>query len=140
VARLILNAAQVDKTKSKAGRDLVRPLAKEIRLASVAEAPKKTGAMVASSYIDYQENGSGYTAVVGYSSVVAFWQHEGTPPHREPKTAPGPMSFFWEKMGRWVVLPHLTHPGVKPNRFLTTPMKRIARAKGWKAVSYRIGP
>lgn len=57
--------------------------------------------------------------VVGvFNDPVAWWHHEGTPPHAiTPVRAPR-LVFFWKGAGHVVSLRRVQHPGTEPNPFL----------------------
>lgn len=77
-------------------------------------------------------SGVGVLGQLWNDSVVGWWLHEGTKPHHEPKTRPGPMHFFWERKGEWVTFKSVHHPGIKPVRYLTDPLKLVGKRNGFK--------
>lgn len=56
---------------------------------------------------------------VGSNDPIALWHHEGTEPHTiVPVNAPR-LVFYWKKVGAVVSALRVSHPGTRPNRFLT---------------------
>jgi hypothetical protein len=58
---------------------------------------------------------------------IALWHHEGTRPHTIRARRKPFLVFFWPKAGKVVSFKQVSHPGTKPNRFLTEPLRRVLR-------------
>jgi hypothetical protein len=58
---------------------------------------------------------------------IALWHHEGTRPHTIRARRKPLLVFFWPKAGRVVSFKQVNHPGTKPNRFLTKPLRAVLR-------------
>jgi len=131
VARLELNAAQIRLVPFRFAKQKVDRVSKVMRDTAVARIPKKTGATARKAYIKSRASGvDHYTAEIGFRTIVALWLDRGTAPHQEPMSGYGRMSFYWEKVGHWVTLYHVNHPGIKGSRFLTDTLY-IAKADGF---------
>jgi hypothetical protein len=63
--------------------------------------------------------------------VYGKWVHDGTPPHEILPRGDYPLAFYWRKVGRFVTLPRVSHPGQKPKKFLTDPLVQISARHGW---------
>jgi len=68
--------------------------------------------------------------VIAKPAYAKFLIH-GTLPHPIfPKTPGGMLRFYWVKHAKWMVLPHVNHPGTAANDFMTRGLKRGLRAAG----------
>lgn len=140
MARLEINLAQERKTTEVPARKLVEKVLRETEALARIRIPKKTGA-TSRRFVKSTVVLSGVVrGVLANTSEVGWWLHEGTPPHREPIYKPGPMHFYWEKRGKWVTLAKVHHPGIKPVRYLTDPLKLIGKENGFKVETHLIGP
>lgn len=70
-----------------------------------------------SATIFVRKIGSGDSAgyLVGSEDPRAYWVHEGTDPHRIPRSGTKRMRFYWKKAGRRVVFYKVSHPGISNN-------------------------
>lgn len=65
---------------------------------------------------------------VGSADKIALLHHEGTVPHTiVPRTAPL-LVFWWDRAGRVVYRRRVSHPGTRPNRYLTNAL-RVLRGR-----------
>lgn len=84
-----------------------------------ARAPVRSGRLAASITVERARDPSGRFApgyTVGPTVDYAGYVVGGTAPHRidgRPLLA-----FHWARIGEFVVLPHVQHPGTAPNRFM----------------------
>jgi hypothetical protein len=86
----------------------------------------KTGALRASIHMRHLGNRTGQYLWIGSTKNYALAHHEGTKPHTiTPSTAPVLVFRSGSKIVKTAVV---KHPGTRPNRYLTTPMrKNLAR-------------
>lgn len=141
MARLVLNEGEVRRAAEKPAHDLVKQVIGETQRAAQVMIPKRSGRTARK----FQSNvltvsGRGVFGKLWNTSEVAWWLHEGTPIHPEPIRKPGPMTFFWEKVGHQVTFAHVLHPGIKPVRFLTDPLKVIGKRHGFRVETHTVGP
>lgn len=63
----------------------------------------------------YQIDGNRLTVGVDYAVVPqSKWQLEGTLPHEiRPKKPGGVLRFYWARIGKWVTLKRVWHPGTR---------------------------
>lgn len=75
------------------------------------------------------------TGEVGSNVRHALVAHEGARPHPIfPRSPGGRLRFYWTRLGRWVSLPAVNHPGMEGVPYLTTPLLLIATARGYRVV------
>lgn len=78
------------------------------------------------------------TGRVGSELDHALVHHEGARPHTiVPRAGGGRLRFFWEKRGRWVSLPRVSHPGHGPNPYLTLPLLVIGTERDFIVIIAR---
>jgi hypothetical protein len=58
---------------------------------------------------------------------IALWHHEGTRPHTISARRKPLLVFYWPKAGKVVAAKQISHPGTKPNRFLTKALNNVVR-------------
>ena len=80
----------------------------ETRIRSTS--PLDTGLMRERSAV----TASGTQAEVRVAVPYASYVREGTRPHRITARNAPVLSFFWARTGRQMFLPHVNHPGTKP--------------------------
>ena len=102
--------------------------ARGLRLQALAKAgaPKESGRLAASIYLDFREGPRYPSIIVGSRLKHAYLVHEGTRPHAVRPEAPGRVLRF-NVNGRIVYATKVNHPGQKPNRFLTRHMRSAFR-------------
>lgn len=102
------------------------------------EAPKDTGRYAASHGHEVQRipggarvvvgpgvgSGNSFGAMFGGRDVqsLALWITSGTRPHTI--TGNPYLAFFWEKVGRFVIVHSVNHPGTKPNDYMGRMFRR----------------
>jgi len=81
----------------------------------------KTGKLTASmQHMTGRGRRFGWNGNVTVSAPYAVFVNEGTAPHEIlPKRAGGLLRFYWPKIGAWVALPRVWHPGTYPAGFVT---------------------
>lgn len=81
----------------------------------------KTGALRASIHMRHTGNFTGQYLWIGSTKNYAYMHHEGTRPHIiTPDRAP---ALVFRSGARIVRTPIVFHPGTRPNRYLSTPMR-----------------
>lgn len=61
------------------------------------------------------------TVMAGRTGATPYlgWHTEGTEPHGiAPRGTGYPLRFYWAKVGAWVAMSAVSHPGNPPNRFI----------------------
>lgn len=97
----------------------VRKAANDLRRDLATHGPRKTGRLVRESRVQVR----GVTMDIEIGVPYAEYVRRGTKPHLirgRPLLA-----FFWEKIGRNMVLPFVRHPGTKPNPWYDRAVGRI---------------
>lgn len=94
-------------------------------------APVKDGALVASIHTAFAPGrgyvfvGTDHWAPTEYGSLPhQIPTHPGVPPRG------GPLRFFWEKVGRWVVFRKVNHPGTPAQPFMRPALYRRRSLRG----------
>jgi len=106
------------------GRHLHRTANRITQLAKL-QVGKKTGKLRASIRFQHITRSSlGPRVKVGGYTRYALMHHEGTRPHIITPNKPGGNLIFM-KGSRVIVSKVVRHPGTRPNRYLTIPMKRV---------------
>lgn len=82
----------------------------------------KTGALRASIHKRHLSNVTGQYVWVGSQKSYAYLHHEGTRPHVIRPNDEGGILVFG-KGGRIIKTRQVNHPGTKPNRYLSGPMR-----------------
>ena len=88
-------------------------------------AGQRTGALRKSLYMVHRRAGKYQYVEVGAKVRHAYFHHEGTKPHLILPDNGRILRF--NVSGRVVYAKKVAHPGTRPNRFLTTPMRRALR-------------
>lgn len=65
------------------------------------------------------EQGGELAVLVGSDDPIALLHHEGTTPHIIRASSKPMLVFYWPKVGRVVRFLQVSHPGTRPNRYLT---------------------
>lgn len=106
------------------GRHLHRTANRITQLARL-QVGKKTGKLRASIRFKHiARSPLGPRVKVGGYTRYALMHHEGTKPHIIKSNKPGGNLIFM-KGSRVIVTKVVRHPGTRPNRYLTIPMKRV---------------
>lgn len=99
-----------------------------VRLAAIADAPKRTGELALGHQTDYGHHGQDLESKIVATSPHARFVIKGTNPHIiRPKDIGGKLVFFWPKVGRVVRLSKVRHPGNDPNNYLGDSLKRVMK-------------
>jgi hypothetical protein len=84
--------------------------------------------------VDFKVYGLGIDEVEGHIFVkpaYARYVIHGTAPHIiKPKKPGGMLRFYWVRKGKYMVLPHVNHPGTAANDFMNRGLTRGFRARG----------
>lgn len=82
----------------------------------------QTGALRKSIRMTHTGNATGQYLTVGSNKNYAYVHHEGSRPHTiTPNTAP---ILVFRSGTRIVKTPKVEHPGTRPNKYLTVPMRK----------------
>lgn len=115
----------------------VAPLTRQIMVAAKREAPVKTGALRAAIGQEVE-----YSPLKVLRRVVArrnysYLVHGGAKPHEiRPRRPNGRLKFFWRKVGKWVSLRSVNHPGFKGVPYLQRPLVQYGTARGFKVIIF----
>lgn len=85
----------------------------------------KTGELAGSLHIMHNRNARGQMLQVGSSVKYAYYYHEGTKPHVIRANKQEFLRF--RTHGRYIVTKQVNHPGTKPKKFLTIPLRVVIR-------------
>lgn len=86
---------------------------------SAAARRRRPGTLRDSIVVRLARQGRGVAAIVGSEDRIALWHHEGTVPHVIVPRRAKFLVFYWKRVGRVVFAKRVSHPGTRPNRFLT---------------------
>lgn len=112
--------AKADQALLDIRREELRDLGRRMLPILKDEAPKKTGKFAQSILYRTSQAGSELSLKFYHAEPLGTWIVGGTKPHDIPKPArpPGkPLAFFWKKMGKFIVVFGVKHPGTKPNDY-----------------------
>jgi hypothetical protein len=84
-----------------------------------------------------QTSGWNVRGTSGSDLVYAYSVHEGSPARRITPKRTRELSFFWRRVGKFVKLPYVNHPGTAPQPYLVQALLTEAPKYGFKAVFYR---
>lgn len=103
---------------------LTRRLADQVLASARGMVRVKTGAVASSGTIKTTKNNSkGVIREVWFTHPRSVLEHQGAKPHRiVPRRRGGRLVFFWAKVGHWVSLESVNHPGTRGSKFLTSPL------------------
>lgn len=74
---------------------------------------------------------------IGSNLDHALVAHEGARPHPIfPRRPGGTLRFYWARVGRWVNLPSVSHPGMEGVPYLTVPLLIIGTRRGFRVVIF----
>jgi hypothetical protein len=116
VTKMILTtpAGKLWKALELRGQAIVRDAKKQVGV--------KTGALRNSIHMRHLGNAGGQYLWIGAKKSYAYAHHEGTRPHTiTPKEKP---ILVFRSGSKIVRTPIVEHPGTRPNRYLTTPMRK----------------
>lgn len=133
----------INRTRSRAySRDyaeehLVGPLARNILQAARREVPVLTGALRLSLSDTKEIFTLGVTHRVGSRNNIAYLVHGGAKAHRiVPRRPGGRLKFFWKKVGRWVSMASVNHPGFKGTPYLQRPLVQYGTAARFRVIIF----
>lgn len=114
----------LDNPKGDVGR-YMRKLGLQILAGSKAMVGVRTGNLKRSLSLRQGIRGRVQYVEVGSNVRHAYWHHEGTKPH-EIRGHEGRIMRF-NVGGRVVYARKVSHPGTKPRKYLTIPMRRVVK-------------
>lgn len=141
VARLEFKPGAVPLFANAQALKLVRKTTAETNRLARRKAPGglySTGALKASVRwkVTLNQPRVGVRAESGSELPYAWLVHQGVQPHAiYPRTAPR-LRFFWRRVGRWVSLPSVRHPGQQAQPFLVQALIEVAPRHGFKVVIF----
>jgi hypothetical protein len=125
---LQLNDAALDRllnqTTGEVG-DHLKKIGRRIKAGAAVTAGKDTGSLVRKLYMEQGRRGRYQYVEVGSKSSHAYMHHEGTRRHRIIPNTGRVLRF--NVGGMAVFAMKVNHPGTKPNKYLTTPMRKVLR-------------
>ena len=109
-----INEANSEHVEEKRSR--LRSLGRRFKELAQDEAPKRTGEFADTIFFRTYVSGNvvGFTA--GGRQPLSDWIRFGTRPH--PIVGNPLLAFFWERVGEFVIVHSVQHPGTKPNDYL----------------------
>lgn len=108
--------AQANRELLEDRRDMVRILGRQFKVFAQQEAPKKSSAFASAINFRTFVGGDSVGFNVYAPEPLSTFIREGTRPHI---IAGSPLlAFFWERVGRRMVLPFVNHPGTQANDYL----------------------
>lgn len=103
----------------------MRKIGLKILAGAKKQAGIETGDLRRKLYMKQGLRGKTQYVEVGSKSRHAYWHHEGTKPHQV--TPDNGRILRFNVGGHVVYARRANHPGTKPNRYLTGPMRRVVR-------------
>lgn len=133
----------INRTRSRmyardwADERLVAPLTRDILNGARRLAPVKTGALRASLMQEAEWSPLSVRRRVVARRNYAYLVHGGAKPHKiRPRRPGGRLTFFWRKVGKWVNLAAVNHPGFKGIPYLQRPLVEYGTARRFKVIIY----
>lgn len=133
----------INRTRSRlyardyAEEHLVGPLARDILQGARREVPVRTGLLRISLSDTKEQFTLGVTHRVGSRVSYAYLVHGGARAHRiVPRHPGGRLTFYWKKVGRWVALKSVNHPGFKGVSYLQRPLVVYGNAARFRVVLF----
>lgn len=130
-----INRSAVTQIMNTQGRAYLNKVGEEIRKKASEKAPvgekdspEGGGRLKDSIEVRSFIGSSGPVVFIGSKLKRAFWIRAGVEEHPIPKTGETRMYFFWKKIGRYVMLKKVKHPGIteeKTNDFLGDALKEV---------------
>lgn len=114
----------------------VGPLSRKILAAARAQVPVKTGRLRGSLHIDRDMLPLRVTARVGSNVSYAHLIHVGAREHVILPRRSRKLKFFWRRIGRWVTLARVNHPGFEGTAYLTRPLLVYGTAAGFRVTIF----
>lgn len=138
MARVNINHTLAKAYAKEEARDRwVEPLSRRIAMAARRDAPVRTGALRLSIYDEGEYLTNGYTRRVGSRLNYSYLVQAGAPPHRiVPRNPNGRLRFYWKKVGRWVSLRSVNHPGFRKRNYLQGPLMEYGTAAGFRVILF----
>jgi hypothetical protein len=137
--RIRLNSLNIRRISVGSATRLVTKVTREVEVLAriAARGPYSTGATASSItsrvYVVGRTVHSEVRAHTWYADMV----HGGTRPHViRPRRAGGKLVFYWRKVGHVVRFDYVSHPGMRPKRFLADPMERVGRRHRFVVFTY----
>lgn len=124
---VILHHAEIARMKSwngEIGRSITR-LANDVVFWQRIFASKVTGQMAGQMHWTRKVYVTGIGFLAGSSAPYTLYPDQGTRPHKIfPRRPGGLLRFYWAKIGMFVEMPKVNHPGSQAQRFLERGMRR----------------
>lgn len=124
---VVLHHAEIAHMKSwngEIGRSITR-LANDVVFWQRIYAPKNTGRLAAEMHWMRRVYVTGIGFLAGSRAPYTLYPDQGTRPHMiYPRHPRGMLIFYWAKIGMWVDLRKVSHPGSQGQHFLEKGMRR----------------
>lgn len=137
--RVRLNHAEVRRTSMLLSQESVRRVTRLVNNQAVQNAPGgpySVGILKRTIGWSVRFVGTRVEGQSGSDLDYAWYVHQGTQPHRiESRNVPA-LRFYWRKIGRVYIGPHVNHPGQKAQPFLTDALTSVAPRYGYKVIIY----
>jgi hypothetical protein len=132
VARVRLDRADLNRTIRGASRRELEATARQVVNRAKVLAPVDTGRLRASIRIESRRSLSLRTIyTVGSDVSYAKMVHDGTRPHRIPRSGLADPVLRFRMGGRIVYARYVNHPGTRARPFLDKAVREIAGGKGY---------
>lgn len=116
---------------------LVQPLAREILFAAISQAPVLTGLLRSSLNMQIELSPLRVIRRVGSRVNYSYLVHGGAKPHLIlPRRPDGRLKFYWKRIGRWMSLPSVNHPGFEGVHYLQDPLLEYGTARRFKVIIF----
>jgi hypothetical protein len=112
-------------TKGEVGNYIHSNLGRKVEFLAKAMVGTRSHRLQNSIHITRMAGIKGPSVMVGSPVNYAYWHHEGTKPH--VIRANRAQMLHFRVGGRSVFTKQVNHPGTKPNKYLTTPLRTVIR-------------
>lgn len=138
MARLSIDRQQSRRyAKQWAEDNHVEPLSRKVLAEARRTVPVKTGVLRGSLHITKSSGGpTSVTHRVGTNVSYGYLIHVGARPHVILPRRARKLKFFWRRIGRWVTLARVNHPGFDGTAYLTRPLLVYGTAAGFRVTLF----
>lgn len=139
MARLVFKPGAVRTYSTTQARKSVRSTTAAVNRQARQNAPGgdySTGRLKRSITWSVQTAGWNVRGRSGSDLPYAIFPERGASAHEIRPVNRTHLRFFWRRVGRWVRLDEVNHPGQRPQNYMTRALTDIAPQRGYRVVIY----
>ena len=124
----IIDGAEVEKIVRSDNGDVFRYLfrkGQDVQDRAKVQVGKRTGRLEQSIVKRFGHADGDLEVLIGSDVDYARLHHDGTREHEIYAKNGRALSFYWPKAGRVVTFRSVHHPGTRPNKFLSEPLREV---------------